>query len=971
MRRLLLTVFFTIVFAGTAFSQFYTNQYRPFGQNWQQLQTDHFRIIYPAGAEEYAWRSAKILELQYPGIQELVGGELNNFPVILNSENDRSNGFVNPFNFRSEIELPPIKGKTMNPSSGDWLELVLPHELVHALHMNVNPFSLTSVVGLISPDMRRSVHAAAPLGIFEGIAVEHESHGIFDDGGRGNYPFFMNRFHSNFASADRWSMGQLVHTSTATLPFDRHYIGSYVFIHWLHNRYGDQTLREAIEYHYKYPFLGFGFALKKMTGSWPGALYSSFEDEMETREENRLSEIDNSTDHNFHFPDHGKKGPVIRRPQWIDESTILFHGSFYNAPTGFYSFDLAKQNMNLELEHRVVEDYRFSYDRIKNQIFFSDYVTDSRYDNTFKANLFQYNLKTGSKFRLTEQERLFAPAPGPSFLALQTDGSTNGIVELNLAENSVLPVTESLPLSTYEEVQQHSNHDDLIAVIARKGSIQGLWIVNRNTIADIPEILPDVVFQSGSIFDLDWHPVDKKLLFSGDPSGTLNVYEYDLINSTVSQITQSYYNAFEAAYSPDGNRIAYIIQDRSRYLPAILEKEQFYNRRLPKTNWQPSQTLQVNMNRPLLGVADQPDTSEWVQKRYQQEFSWLKPRTILPYYNEMPDGTRELGLEFHSTDPLQRHSYSLTASGVHNRLWLDLDYRYSGFHPGFEMNLFNRPSYSFINTDNQGEGEPTKFLQQNRGMSFSIPFTYYFERNTRFTSLSFTPEYRLTQLRFFNPSSPSDPVSSFGTLHSLSINTVFNYRIRQFVRDFQPNAGWVFFARAGADLNNHTFDLDLDNTIFQRTTFRRKGLRFGIYKYLAPLGRWNQSLRIGTQFITQTIFGRYNTEDVISNAFRGSVFAGVNNVGLFDTRYTIPLAYPDDGGFLIPVYLGNLYLVLFNQTVGDLNLGDLSTIVNHSRTAVGAGLRTRLKLSNFALDIGIGFGYEPSRNEWSLIIGQF
>jgi hypothetical protein len=329
-----------------------------------------------------------------------------------------------------------------------------------------------------------------------------------------------------------------------------------------------------------------------------------------------------------------------------------------------------------------------------------------------------------------------------------------------------------------------------------------------------------------------------------------------------------------------------------------------------------------------------------------------------------------VGLEFHSADPLKRHSYSLTATGVQQRLWLDLDYRYTGYHPGFGLNAFNRPTFPVFR-DADRELDPQRFLIQNLGMRFYVPFVYTFRRNTRLTSLRLRPEYEITRIRFFSPDSPQDPLTEFGSLHSLGLSTVFNYRLRQFTRDFQPNAGWIFFAQTSYDLNSHTFNFDHANHSFRGTFIDRKGLRFGLIRFLAPLGRWNQSLRIGTEVITQTEVGKYNIQNVASNAFRGNVFPDANNVGFLDTRYTIPLAYPDDGYFLIPTYLSNLYLVLFSQTVGDLSETTFTETIHNSRTAVGAGIRTRFRLSNLTFDIGIGFGYEPSRNQWSLIFGQF
>src|SRR6056297_3654148 len=164
MKKFSLLLVLSALFFCDASAQFYGTQYRTPGQNWRQLQTEQFRIIYPARYDSLARETLAVLELEYDNVQSLVGGDLRDFPVILNPDNDRSNGFVAPFNFRSEIEIAPFMGKTLSPQSGSWFETVLPQELVHAMHFSVNNSSITQLLDLFSPDMRRSVHAAAPFG---------------------------------------------------------------------------------------------------------------------------------------------------------------------------------------------------------------------------------------------------------------------------------------------------------------------------------------------------------------------------------------------------------------------------------------------------------------------------------------------------------------------------------------------------------------------------------------------------------------------------------------------------------------------------------------------------------------------------------------------------------------------------------------------------------------------------------------
>lgn len=970
MKRFILAIFLVLISSDAAYSQLYQTQYRPPNQDWRELKTGHFRILFPAESESVAFQSAKILEREYPKARKLVGGELHNFPVILNTYNDLSNGFVTPMNFRAEVEIPPIKGKTMNPRSGNWLELVLPHELVHAMHMSVNPSSVSSLAGLFSPDFRRSIHTAAPFGVFEGLAVEYESHWVKEEGGRGNYPYFTNQFVSNFTSDQRWSMGQLVHISSSTLPYNRHYIGGYEFTNWLLKTFGNEVLQNAIGFHYKWPFLGFGSALRHTTGLWPSGLHRRFEADIEEQLP------DSSSNRTLPVPpqatslDFWQKGPVFRRPVWLDEHTLLMHGQFYNAPTGFYTYDLNRDRLHLVHESRTVEDYRFTYEPENHSLYFSDYVADTFYDHTFVADLFHFNLENNTRTRITKNQRVFAPSPGNPFLALRSEGPRNSVVSVNRETGDVSSFFRPGEEESVEELLYHPSDYDLLAVIMKKGTSQGLWVTNSSDLQQHLAEPPAVIFENGSVFDLAWHPAEKKLLFSSDHTGVLNIYEFDLDKHTVRQLTNSSTNTFEGSYSPNGGKIAYIEQDEGKHLPKILNREYFPDNILQESLWSsgsPVQEDQMKSPDPM----QFPDSGEWTSERYKAGIKWWLPRSYFPYYENVEDNVYELGVRLSSTEPLSSRAYDMTLTSVQNRFWFDLNIMNTSFYPGFGINVFNTPSFPLIWDNDRLLEDPTRFLLQQRGVSMKIPFRFIFERNTRFTSLSISPKYKIYQSRFYRLNEPYKGLNDYGLIHTAMVSFEFNYRLRQFRRDLQPNAGWSITTQFELDLNDLQYEFEFDNYSFEGTFKNRGGIRINAYKFLAPFARWNQSLRLGTQILMQSRFPKFNSQRIVSNAFSDNVFSRSNNLSTFESRYTIPLAYPDQGGLLVPAYLSSVYLVLYSQTVGNLNLTSFTDIVSSSRTAIGAGIRTRIRLSNFNVDLGIGFGYEPSRDQWSLLVGDF
>lgn len=950
-------------------AQVYTTQYRLPGLEWKEIQTDRFRIIYPAGYEQEARRSLSILELEYEEIQQYIGGRLQALPVILNPQNDRSNGFVTPFNFRSEIEIAPIKGKALNPQSGDWLESVLPHELVHALHFSVNPPALTRILGLFSPDLRRSVHSAAPLGLHEGTAVEYESHGTIPSSGRGNYPYFSHQFNSLLDTPEQWSMGQLFHTTDYTLPFNRHYVGGYHFLHWLQNNYGEKTAESTIRFHYKYPFLGYGVALRSKTGKWPGRLYREFSDDSVEEEKQRKKKLGEVYRSNSGQPvKFSGTCRRMNRPLWLDSSTLIFYGRFCNKPSGFYTYNLVTRESNLLNEVRISQDHIYNFSDDSLSLYFSRLHTDTHYDNVFRGDLHRLDPVSGHSERITNGLRVSSPeAANGQVFALKATSYTHELVTVNMNTGTVGVTFEKPGISTVIQVAAHPAIPDRYAVIGKINGVQGIWL---ESLPDIERLFfrePDIVFENGSVFDVSWHPFEEKLLFVSDHEGTMNIYEYQVPSDDIYRITHGFYNNIEPSYSPDGSSIAFISQKKNEQVVHYMDYNTIDRVALARTDASAGHNIREQLSRPLMNRDLAADTTQWESGEYQTGLGWLKPRLWLPEYGK-ENGSDRFTVNFQSVDQLNTQSYHLDLSHYLDRIWFDLEYTYKGFFPGFRVNIFNDPALTSFRVSQEEEEFIATMLQQSRGASLKIPVHYYLERNARFSSLLIEPQYFINQLRFLNPDNSSRSYSEFGTRHTVGLRTVLNLNIRRLTRDIQPSAGWSFFTESRLGLNRAKLDIQTDRFETEANLSKRRGFRGGISTFIAPLSRYNQSLRLTGQVVTQTDFPVFNISSLFSDNFSEVPLPAVNNLALFNSRYTIPITYPDDGGLLLPFYLSNIYLVLFSQMVTDL---DQPTLQEGGRAVYGAGIRSRFRISNLSLDIGISLGWEPTRNEVTYYIGGF
>ncbi len=955
------------------FQSFYFTQNRPAGLDWKQLKTPHFRVIFPASEDSLAYRTAKILESQYPITAELSGGDLKNFPFIITNYNDLSNGFVTSSNFRSEIDLAPFKGKSLNPASGDWLETVVPHELLHANHGNVHvPWSIPSVYGIFSPDFRRAFNFFPPVGVHEGLAVHHETENVTEGGGRADYTYFNNQYNAKLSSADPWSAGQTFQVSGYTNPLNRHYISGTTFTRWLHKNYGDDVSQKAIRYHHKFFFLGYGFALKHVTGKWPDELYDEYLTDQKEDEAKRKELIGETTSDKHQLIHSPYNGVLQHKPIWTSRNELVFYSFHYNAPRGFFNYNLSSEKTERVAEVFTVSDYNIDYDPATNSILFSEYDADLLYPSTFKTELKRIDLDTGIQFEISEEDRLYSPTlSGNRVIALRTDGAGAEVVSVD--GNGIKTVLASFNDAYPVAIKANQSSPDQLALIINQRGVQALWITTPQTIAQDIKEAPRVAFENGSIVDLDWHPTEQKLLFTADMYPAMNIYELNLSNGDILQKTNSLYNAFEASYSPDASSIAYVVQkpDQQQRI-AILSEGDFYNKRVERDLLLSGDELQQKLNRPLLGSDMDTQAKNWVVEDYSSDLSWLKPRVVLPVLRQN-SGADQFGVNLQSVDALSSQSYNAEITGIQSRLWYDISYTNKTFWPGFRLRAYSDPSF-FVLGD--GNGNNISVMQQERGFELGIPMSFTFNGTTRGKSFFFEPRLSAEQFRYYDLT--PDPLSDFETQYKAGFFSQLSWNILSQRRDIQPTHGVSVFGFVDKALNDPDVLLTLPTGAQGSLSLpNRWAAYYGIIGYVAPLKRLNQSMRVDFQFLNQSERLLYSRSTIIPDSFTDNAFAPssgqdpFNNLGRFSTKYTIPVFYPDDGGMLVPAYLRSVYISLFSHTIADLEKDNFQGLLDGSRSVFGGGLHFQFDFSNINFDFGFGFSFEPTRNNSKFVYGTF
>ncbi|MEX0593546.1 MAG: hypothetical protein WD115_02130 [Balneolaceae bacterium] len=947
-----------------AAAQIYENRTWPSSLDWMELNAGPVRILYPSGFEREAQRAARISTDSYPRLQHHVGGSLNRFPLILNAVNDQNNGFVSPVHFRSEIYLSPRRGLAFHPRSSSWLDQVIPHELVHALHYNHHAPGVIRWLRPFSPDLVRSLHATAPSGMFEGIAVWAETETLPDVTGRGVHSLFLSPFLDALRADRPWGMGQLVHPSRYHYPLNRHYSGSWYWTDWLLTEYGDEIYKKTIRAHSQWPFFGFGFSLRRSTGQWPNQLYKQFIDDTEALNieptpvkpsfGHRLAGVPNSDQ------------TLYRSPKWMSNREILFYREGVSMDPGLGVWNLDTQTWSTRLITGVGEAMDLSRSPDGSSWIYSDYRSRPRFDTTRFLDLFRMNPDTGEQKRLTRFARLYNPLDqGSSILALQIVGERNRLVRIHPDSGVVEPVVEPPPDGQFEQIVLHPSIDGLFAVTARRGKEVGLWIIREGRWEENLQEPPTLYFSEKVIRDPVWHPYQEELLFSSDRNGTYDLYHYRVEPATLTQWTDDNTHQLEPDWSPSGRDIVWVEPVGGVYKPRMASVPTHQSSSLQRTH-SPAQWRLFDKNSgDRMNRESNPEEAS--SRPYQPGISWVKPRMVLPLWRQYEDETWMAGIQIASTELLSRETYHMQSGWMADQIWGEMVYRNSHQWPSVELELYRRPRFHSV--PSLGTIDQTdryyQLLTRRDGASLSIPMRWTWWNRPDHSTLQVVPRVQIQDEQVFRERDRTlFGENGIETLTS-SLLISYQHRIRQQLREMQPGSGWIFFLQGEAILSSRR--TGAEQILFPG--YGERSLSAGVYRYLRLFNDTNGTGRLGVRMVQQTIQGRYSIGRLLTGSYQSNGLDRVREALVLEHRWTVPIWWMDRGGLLLPAHAHGLFGVLFGETI--LPTGRSTIEGANSRTQLGAGLRFRGQWGRFAVDLGVGWVYDWNRQKGFLYGGDF
>jgi Tol biopolymer transport system component len=221
----------------------------PPDESWRSLETEHFRVTFPAALDSLARVAGARSEEAYAAIDGTIGrAPRGRIEVVLTDHADFSNGSarVSPYNRIVIFARPPVDGFALSHFD-DWLELVITHELVHIFHLDYGrglSTALRTLFGRVPSRWPFFPELAVPGWVIEGLATWQESTHTESGRVRGTHHDMAVR--TALLERDLEDLGQMSGDSPVWPAGSRSYIYGSLFFDYLAQRFGEVAVSEFV-----------------------------------------------------------------------------------------------------------------------------------------------------------------------------------------------------------------------------------------------------------------------------------------------------------------------------------------------------------------------------------------------------------------------------------------------------------------------------------------------------------------------------------------------------------------------------------------------------------------------------------------------------------------------------------------------------------------------------------------------------
>nr|WP_262908796.1 hypothetical protein [Hymenobacter translucens] len=518
---------------------------------WREVRTPHFRVLYPAGLDSTAQRTARRLEqVREPGTATL-GVKPRPIAVVLQNQTTVSNGFVTFLPRHSEFFITPQQA--MDLGTVDWLDGLVIHEYRHVGQFEKARQGVGRILGPLFGDGALGIAAVGvPQWFFEGDAVGTET--ALTRSGRGRVPSFGVGLRANLLSGRRYAYPKSVNGSLRdNVP--NWYVLGYFMTSYLKVHHGPGVWSSVFDRYYRFPFYPFSFshAVRRTTGLRVEQLYNRTMHELDSvwRAQQRAQPAETPV-REFVVRESERVFTQYEYPQYVSDSTVLaFKSGLGHIP------QLVKLSRRGREEKVFVPGLLNLPEMLSvngGRAVWPEFRVHPRWGQKIWSELKVLDLASGKLTRIGKEGRYSAAALSPDgsrLVAVQTDpGYHHSLVVLNTSTGAVEQVLPNPQNDFYLQPRWHPDGRRIVAVTLKKAgkTIEVLDPANGSVRALLPVANVNLT---------NPQPWDDFVLYNSPQAGIDNIFAVNISSGQTYRVTSRPFGAYQAAVAPDGRHLAF------------------------------------------------------------------------------------------------------------------------------------------------------------------------------------------------------------------------------------------------------------------------------------------------------------------------------------------------------------------------------------------------------------------------------
>ncbi len=562
MRLRIFTILIFLLALGTftnkAEAQYYLSGQDPASVKWRQIDTKHFKLVFPKEYDSVAQHYANLLMLSMPHVAHPYLKQARPLTIVLHNLSTQANAMVSPAPYHADIfDIP-----SQETYAQTWQKQLVLHEFRHAVQMSKMRQGFgNALYAVLGAQGTALLMFALPQWFIEGDAVYSET--IHSNSGRGRQPDFVYPLEAQV-------LGKKIY------PLDKAQFGSYRDFVPDHYTLGYQLVLNGVE-HYgtglwnnvlnevarrSYTLFPFSIGLHQTTHMGKVKYYHHVMNSLKAQWEHE----------NAHYqkPDY-KTIPTKNRfytnyrfPQILSNGNLIFEKS---GPDDINRFVMLTPSGKETRLFTPGFDYDQSLSANDSLLCWNEMGFDLRWSNRDYSDIKVYNYHTKTLRQLTHKSRYFAPALSPDskyIVAVRVDLQGRYFLDiLNEQSGRVLKSFHTPDNLFFLTPHWSADGKHVVATVLGNKGKSLLWL-------DVSTMQYRFLLPF-SYTEIKW-PVSNGdwVLYDGGYEGKDNLYAVNISSGKIFRYVDARFGAVDATFSANGKQAYFVHYTADGYKPAFM-----------------------------------------------------------------------------------------------------------------------------------------------------------------------------------------------------------------------------------------------------------------------------------------------------------------------------------------------------------------------------------------------------------------